>query len=97
MNCGITQRQHDLLQFIKAFHATNGFSPSFDEMRTGLGLKSRASVHRLLTALEKRRFIHRVPGLARAIEIDDNPHFEIDLTSVPFADLYAELNRRLEA
>ena len=94
MNCGLTPRQRDLFTFIKAYQALHEFSPSFDEMRTGVGLKSRSGVHRLLTGLERRGFIHRIRDHARAIEIVSKPHFKPDLTKVPLPELYAELRRR---
>jgi len=66
----LTRRQHDLLTFIADYQErTGGEAPSFEEMQAGLSLSSKSGVHRLLSALEKRRFIRREHGLARAIEV----------------------------
>jgi repressor LexA len=66
----ITQAQETLLTFlIETTAATGGVSPSYDEMRIHLDLKSKSGVHRLIGALEDRGFIRRVPRKARCIEI----------------------------
>ncbi len=65
----LTAKQHELLNFIHHRLGQNGISPSFDEMREALELKSKSGVHRLISALEERQFIRRLPNRARALEI----------------------------
>src|SRR5687767_9040565 len=65
----LTAKQHELLTFIHDRLGRTGVSPSFDEMREALDLKSKSGVHRLISALEERKFIRRLPNRARALEI----------------------------
>lgn len=65
----LTQKQKDLLMFINARLQDTGVPPSFDEMKDALNLKSKSGIHRLITALEERGFIRRLPHRARALEI----------------------------
>jgi len=65
----LTKKQRELLQFIQERLADTGISPSFDEMKEALGLKSKSGVHRLITGLEERGFIRRLPHRARALDI----------------------------
>ncbi|HEU4705439.1 MAG TPA: transcriptional repressor LexA [Sphingomicrobium sp.] len=65
----LTAKQHELLSFIHDRLGRTGVSPSFDEMREALDLKSKSGVHRLISALEERKFIRRLPNRARALEI----------------------------
>ena len=65
----LTHKQHDLLSFIHTRLQTSGVSPSFEEMKEALELKSKSGVHRLISALEERRFIRRLPNRARALEV----------------------------
>jgi repressor LexA len=65
----LTSKQHELLNFIHDRLSATGVSPSFDEMREALDLKSKSGVHRLISALEERRFIRRLPNRARALEV----------------------------
>ena len=65
----LTAKQHELLMFIHGRLGQSGISPSFDEMREALDLKSKSGVHRLISALEERKFIRRLPNRARALEI----------------------------
>jgi len=65
----LTSKQRELLLFIDKRLGENGISPSFDEMREALDLKSKSGVHRLISALEERGFIRRLPNRARALEI----------------------------
>jgi repressor LexA len=65
----LTKKQHELLQFIDDRIKTTGVSPSFDEMKEALDLKSKSGIHRLITALEERGFIRRLPNRARALEV----------------------------
>ncbi len=65
----LTRKQHELLMFIYERIRESGVSPSFDEMKDALGLKSKSGIHRLITALEERGFIKRLAHRARALEI----------------------------
>ncbi len=65
----LTKKQYDLLLFIHKRVQKDGVSPSFDEMKAALDLRSKSGIHRLITALEERGFIRRLPHRARAIEI----------------------------
>jgi repressor LexA len=65
----LTAKQHDLLCFIDDRLRATGVSPSFEEMKEALELKSKSGVHRLISALEERAFIRRLPNRARALEV----------------------------
>jgi repressor LexA len=65
----LTAKQRELLLFIDNRLNASGISPSFDEMREALDLKSKSGVHRLISALEERGFIRRLPNRARALEV----------------------------
>ncbi len=65
----LTAKQRELLLFIDGRLQDSGISPSFDEMREALALKSKSGVHRLISALEERGFIRRLPNRARALEV----------------------------
>ncbi len=65
----LTRKQHELLLFIHERLGQGGVSPSFDEMKDALGLKSKSGIHRLITGLEERGFIRRLPHRARALEV----------------------------
>lgn len=65
----LTRKQHELLIFIHERLRETGVAPSFDEMKDALDLKSKSGIHRLITALEERGFIRRLPHRARALEI----------------------------
>jgi len=65
----LTRKQHELLCFIHDRLGETGVSPSFEEMKDALDLKSKSGVHRLISALEERNFIRRLPNRARALEI----------------------------
>ena len=69
----LTAKQRELLQFIHDRLKQSGVSPSFDEMREALDLKSKSGVHRLISALEERQFIRRLPNRARALEVVKMP------------------------
>ena len=69
----LTKKQYDLLVLIDNKLKTEGVSPSFDEMKDCLGLKSKSGVHRLISSLEERHFIRRLPHKARAIEVIRHP------------------------
>ena len=65
----LTRKQLDLLEFIHKRVQRDGVPPSFDEMKEALDLRSKSGIHRLITALEERGFIRRLPHRARALEI----------------------------
>ncbi|MDM7459724.1 MAG: repressor LexA, partial [Paracoccus sp. (in: a-proteobacteria)] len=65
----LTKKQIQLLEFIQKRMARDGVPPSFDEMKDALDLRSKSGIHRLVTALEERGFIRRLPHRARALEI----------------------------
>ena len=65
----LTRKQHELVCFINDRLNDTGISPSFEEMKDALDLKSKSGVHRLISALEERAFIRRLPNRARALEI----------------------------
>src|SRR5215218_3340952 len=65
----LTRKQNELLRFIHASLQESGVPPSFDEMKEALDLKSKSGIHRLITALEERGFIRRLPNRARALEV----------------------------
>ena len=65
----LTRKQLDLLRFIQNRVQECGVPPSFDEMKDALDLKSKSGIHRLITALEERGFLRRLPNRARAIEV----------------------------
>ena len=64
----LTRKQHELLVFIDRHLRTTGFSPSFEEMKDALKLKSKSGIHRLITALEERGFLHRRAHRARRLQ-----------------------------
>src|ERR1700754_4957033 len=68
-NIMLTKKQHELICFINDRLADTGVSPSFEEMKEALDLKSKSGVHRLISALEERQFLRRVPNRARALEV----------------------------
>lgn len=69
----LTVKQHELIRFIQQRLEDTGISPSFEEMKEALDLKSKSGVHRLISALEERGFIRRLPNRARALEIVRQP------------------------
>src|SRR5262244_852381 len=70
----LTRKQLELLRFIHERLTETGVPPSFDEMKDALDLRSKSGIHRLITALEERGFIRRLPNRARAIEVIKQPH-----------------------
>lgn len=69
----LTAKQHELIRFIQTRLEETGISPSFEEMKEALDLKSKSGVHRLISALEERGFIRRLPNRARALEVLKQP------------------------
>lgn len=66
---GVTQKQHQLFIFLDQHIKENGFSPSYDEMKEHLGLRSKSGINRLLVGLEERGHICRLPGRPRSISV----------------------------
>jgi repressor LexA len=79
----LTAKQRELLLFIDERLKSNGISPSFDEMREALDLKSKSGVHRLISALEERGFIRRLPNRARALEVVKRPELAASAIAIP--------------
>ena len=69
----LTRKQHELLTFIDRYLQQTGFSPSFEEMKEALQLRSKSGIHRLISALEERGFLRRRPHRARALEVVRRP------------------------
>ena len=65
----LTKKQHELLMFINQRLTATGVAPSFDEMKDALNLRSKSGIHRLISGLEERGFIRRLPHRARALEV----------------------------
>lgn len=87
---GLTSKQAELLGFIETYMAVDGVSPSFDEMRRAVNLKSKSGIHRLISALEERGFIRRMHNRARALEVmNTNP-----LAAFTTEQLQAEIDNR---
>ena len=76
----LTAKQHELIRFIQQRLEETGISPSFEEMKEALDLKSKSGVHRLISALEERGFIRRLPNRARALEVIKQPE---DVVNAP--------------
>ncbi len=78
----LTRKQHELLLFINERLGASGVSPSFEEMKEALELKSKSGVHRLIRALEERAFIRRLPNRARALEVLRMPERSVSKQSI---------------
>ncbi len=89
----LTAKQHELLHFIDERLKASGISPSFEEMKEALGLKSKSGIHRLINALVERQFIRRLPNRARALEVVRLSE-ESSLRAVPAADNVVQLRPR---
>ncbi|MBV16486.1 transcriptional repressor LexA [Thalassospira sp. GB04J01] len=89
----LTRKQYELLVYIDNYLRDRGISPSFDEMKEALDLKSKSGIHRLITGLEERGFIRRLAHRARALEVlrlpensdDDAPETPNNVTSLASA------------
>ena len=79
----LTRKQYELLLFIDQRLKEHGVSPSFDEMKEALDLKSKSGIHRLITGLEERGFIRRLPHRARALEVLKLPENRASETTAP--------------
>lgn len=86
----LTDRQQELLAYLRSCEQ----APSFAEMRDAVGLTSKSGIHRLVTGLEERGFIRRVPDRARAIELVKNPHLPRSLGGFGTTELAREARRR---
>ena len=89
----LTKKQYQLLMFIDSRLKVAGVSPSFEEMKVALNLKSKSGIHRLITGLEERGFIRRLPYRARALEVLKLP----ENTSKFGRDVVTQLNTSSEA
>ena len=69
----LTNKQRDLLLLIHDRMSKTSVAPSFEEMKEAIGLKSKSSVHRLISALEEKGFLRKIPQRARAIEVKKLP------------------------
>ena len=92
----LTRKQNELLLFINKRLNDSGVSPSFDEMREALDLKSKSGVHRLISALEERGFIRRLPNRARALEVLKLPESAAPVPLVPRPVVPAAANDTIE-
>ena len=81
----LTRKQSELLTYIQERLKQSGVSPSFEEMKDALALKSKSGVHRLISALEERGFIRRLPNRARALEILRMPEAQAGIATRPSA------------
>ena len=90
----LTAKQHELLLFIDDRLKASGISPSFDEMREALDLKSKSGVHRLISALEERGFIRRLPNRARALEVVKLPETRPSATVTPIRPVVTGTGQR---
>jgi repressor LexA len=82
----LTRKQHELIRFIQNRLEETGVSPSFEEMKEALDLKSKSGVHRLISALEERGFIRRLPNRARALEVLRQPENVTPASAPPVAN-----------
>ena len=89
----LTRKQHELIRYIQAKLEETGVSPSFEEMKEALDLKSKSGVHRLISALEERGFIRRLPNRARALEVIKQPEDVTSKAPLSSADNVVTLKR----
>ena len=82
----LTKKQYQLLQILKKKIESCGYSPSFEEMKVSLGLKSKSGIHRLINGLEERGFIRRLPHRARSLEILKMPNNFPNFLDYPSGD-----------
>src|SRR3954451_19943376 len=79
----LTRKQHELLVFIDSHLKATGVSPSFEEMKEALQLRSKSGIHRLISALEERGFLRRRHHRARALEVTRLPNDPIERSEPP--------------
>ena len=89
----LTRKQHELLLFIHERLKEAGIPPSFDEMKDALDLASKSGIHRLITALEERGFIRRLPNRARALEVLRTARFDRARPGAAAQQILAERHR----
>ena len=77
----LTKKQKQLLNYISIFQSRNGVTPSYEEMKDALALKSKSGIHRLILALEERGFVKRLAHKARALEIIKDGITNLDVSS----------------
>ena len=77
----LTKKQKQLLNFISTFQSRNGVTPSYEEMKDALALKSKSGIHRLILALEERGFVKRLAHKARALEIIKDGITNLDVST----------------
>ena len=92
----LTRKQHELLCYINDHLGETGVSPSFEEMKEALDLKSKSGVHRLISALEERGFIRRLPNRARALEVIKVPETNAPAAPAPRPALPVAANDTIE-
>jgi SOS-response transcriptional repressor LexA len=90
----LTAKQRELLDYLRLYTETWQESPSFEEMKVALGLRSKSGVHRLISALVERGYIRRIPNRARCIQIVPDPHLPDNLHSIPLEMIASEARRR---
>jgi repressor LexA len=78
----LTKKQKELLDYITSINKSNGISPSYEEMKNKLQLKSKSGIHRIISALEERGFIRKLANKARAIEIINEKNKTINNSSI---------------
>ena len=93
----LTQKQHDLLMFIHERLRETGVPPSFDEMKDALDLASKSGIHRLITALEERGFLRRLPHRARALEVVKLPESAVPTPARGFQPVVVQGGRHVFA
>lgn len=86
----LTRKQRDLLVYINDYIGENGVSPSFDEMKEALDLKSKSGIHRLINALVERGFLIRMPNKARALEVKRLPDAAAGKPTVTAIDTFSD-------
>ncbi len=89
----LTKKQHELLIFINQRLAATGVAPSFDEMKDALSLRSKSGIHRLISGLEERGFIRRLPHRARALEVMKLPEESAARAPRPPSSIESERGR----
>ena len=96
----LTRKQKELFDYLTDYIAKNSISPSFEEMKTAINLKSKSGIHRLVTSLEQRGFIKRLKHKARAMEITKNlnnnvvnfsKNYENNAITIPLLGSIAEM------
>ena len=78
----LTVKQKDLLNFINLYYRDNDVFPTYEEMKDALNIKSKSSIHKLISSIEERGFIERIPHKARALQLKDN--FTNNKKKLPF-------------